>query len=143
MSGEQRFSSVQCLVCGKVLVSMHRHDYRECGCPQGTLVDGGSTYLRTGGKDLAMVEVLVNPEWPANVSLPLLQRAERLAVELNCVFDPPAGASADDVAGAISWMESALALVQRMDVCVRDLPGDAGQWLLEGTTAWPMPSMIR
>jgi hypothetical protein len=117
------------LACVKVLVSMHRHDYRECGCPQGTLVDGGSAYLRRGGKDLAMVEVLVNPEWPANVSLPLLQCAERLAVELNCVFDPPARASADDVARVINWMESALALAERIDVRVRDwVTPDNGPW---------------
>jgi hypothetical protein len=49
---------VQCLSCKKILVSFHRHDYKVCGCSQGTMVDGGHDYLKYGGKDLKKVQVL-------------------------------------------------------------------------------------
>lgn len=50
--------AVQCLECKKILVSFSRHDYKTCGCPQQTMVDGGHDYLRCGGKDLKKVQVL-------------------------------------------------------------------------------------
>ncbi len=106
------------------------------------MVDGGSAYLRTGGHDLHMVEVLVDPQWPANVSLDLLWRGHQLAVDLRCGFDPSANATADDVNRAISWMESALALARRIHPSVCGWPIDAGQWPLEGEIPGPVPSMI-
>jgi hypothetical protein len=53
----------KCLACGKVLESRYHHDYRVCGCPQQTMVDGGQSYLRRGGADLDMIEEL--SEWEA------------------------------------------------------------------------------
>ena len=42
---------VQCPQCGKHMFSYHRHDYRTCGCPNETMIDGGKDYLRCGGVD--------------------------------------------------------------------------------------------
>ncbi len=49
---------VECLQCNKVLVSFHRHDFKSCGCPNGTFVDGGTDYLRVGGVDLGKIQML-------------------------------------------------------------------------------------
>lgn len=46
------YNSVTCLECLKTLVSYHRHDYQTCGCKNETMVDGGTAYLRYGGKDM-------------------------------------------------------------------------------------------
>ena len=51
-------NSVKCLRCSKVLVSTHRHDYKTCGCPNETMIDGGLAYNRFGGVDLALIENL-------------------------------------------------------------------------------------
>jgi hypothetical protein len=47
---------VVCLECAKILESKHRHDYKECGCPQATMVDGGTDYIKCGGKDLSKLK---------------------------------------------------------------------------------------
>lgn len=49
------YNSVLCLGCGAVLVSYHRHDYKTCECDNQTMVDGGTSYLRYGGKDMTKV----------------------------------------------------------------------------------------
>ncbi len=49
---------VQCLKCLRIIWSESRHDYRTCGCPQQTMVDGGLDYVRCGGVDLSMVNIL-------------------------------------------------------------------------------------
>ena len=49
------YNSVECLSCGEVLVSHHRHDYKVCGCDNQTMVDGGTAYERYGGIDLKKV----------------------------------------------------------------------------------------
>ena len=49
---------VQCLECGKILVSFDRHDYKTCGCPNNTMIDGGCDYLRYGGKDMDKIRIL-------------------------------------------------------------------------------------
>lgn len=41
---------VQCLECKKRMFSLFRHDYRLCGCPNETMVDGGFDYTRWGWK---------------------------------------------------------------------------------------------
>lgn len=46
---------VKCEECGEVLASMHRHQMVQCGCYNGAFADGGSSYLRSGGMDLAKV----------------------------------------------------------------------------------------
>jgi hypothetical protein len=49
---------VQCLECKAVLVSNYTHDYKTCGCPNQTMVDGGKDYLRYGGVSMSKVRVL-------------------------------------------------------------------------------------
>jgi hypothetical protein len=139
----RRFSSVRCRACGMTLVSRHRHDFRQCACPQDTFVDGGSEYLRFGGQDLRMVEVLVNPAWPPGVSLALLREAHRLAWELRCGFDPPKTATDDDVNHANAWMTASLARAGDIDDRVRDLLIDAGEWPPKPEALGPLPAMIR
>ncbi|MDX1370915.1 MAG: hypothetical protein R3321_00505 [Nitrososphaeraceae archaeon] len=51
---------VKCLICGKILESLYRHDYKLCGCPNETFVDGGNDYFRRGGIDLSKVEDIEN-----------------------------------------------------------------------------------
>jgi hypothetical protein len=50
--------AVKCLACGQLLVSKSRHDCQTCGCPQGTMVDGGNDYFRAGGKEMSKVQHL-------------------------------------------------------------------------------------
>lgn len=139
----RRFSSVRCTACGMTLVSTHRHDFRQCGCPQMTMVDGGSDYLRTGGRDLQLVEVLVDPEWPTSVSLGLLQQGHRLSVQLHCGFLPPKNATDDDVNNAIAWMKASIELARDVDRPLRDALIDAGLWPPLSETMGPAPAMIR
>lgn len=40
-------NSAQCLDCGDILVSEHRHDYKVCTCGN-VFVDGGTAYVRHG-----------------------------------------------------------------------------------------------
>lgn len=42
---------VRCVVCDKRMFSFYTHDYKKCGCPNETMVDGGKSYLRFGWKD--------------------------------------------------------------------------------------------
>ena len=49
-------NSVTCLECGETLVSFHTHDYKTCSCENETMVDGGLSYGRYGGKDLSKVK---------------------------------------------------------------------------------------
>lgn len=50
--------AIECLACRKVLVSFYTHDFKTCGCPNESFVDGGSAYLRVGGKNLAKIKLL-------------------------------------------------------------------------------------
>lgn len=49
------YNSVTCTECKTTLVSYYRHDFKVCGCPNNTYVDGGVSYVRNGGKDLSKV----------------------------------------------------------------------------------------
>lgn len=51
-------NSVECLNCGEVLISHHRHDFAKCDCENGTYCDGGTFYQRFGGKDLNKIKSL-------------------------------------------------------------------------------------
>lgn len=54
---------VKCLVCGKILHSKYRHDFKQCNCPNQTFIDGGyEKYNRYGGVDLGKVEVILDAE---------------------------------------------------------------------------------
>lgn len=46
---------IKCLVCGKVLESKHRRDFKVCGCPNQTMLDGGDSYLRFDAKDMSKI----------------------------------------------------------------------------------------
>lgn len=59
---EQPRNIVLCKECLDVLESRHRHDFVQCKCPNGTFVDGGTSYQRIGGKDLAKVEIIESPK---------------------------------------------------------------------------------
>ena len=51
-------NAIKCLVCNTVLESKHQHNFRSCGCPNQSFVDGGLVYIRVGGVDLDLVENL-------------------------------------------------------------------------------------
>lgn len=51
-------NAVQCLLCGEILESTFRHDFRRCGCDNQTTTDGGLDYHRWGGKDMHQVKNL-------------------------------------------------------------------------------------
>ena len=65
-----KHNRVKCLECGTILESHYRHDYKTCTCPNQTVVDGGTDYLRYGGMDFSKVEPLTEyyteEEW-ANI----------------------------------------------------------------------------
>lgn len=50
-----RVTTVTCPDCKAEFYSRARHDYRVCGCPFQTMVDGGFDYLRYGGMDLSKI----------------------------------------------------------------------------------------
>jgi acetone carboxylase gamma subunit len=45
----------QCLECGDIIQSMHRHDFVRCECGK-SFVDGGEDYFRAGGYIVAVNE---------------------------------------------------------------------------------------
>jgi hypothetical protein len=50
--------AVQCGACKRTLVSYSNHDYKTCGCPNNTMVDGGQLdYYRYGGVDMMLVNI--------------------------------------------------------------------------------------
>jgi hypothetical protein len=52
-----RVWTVTCPKCNTEMYSRSPHDYRDCGCPFGTMVDGGfAEYIRYGGQDLSLVK---------------------------------------------------------------------------------------
>lgn len=52
---------VLCKGCLDVLESKHCHDFVQCKCPNKTFTDGGTDYMRIGGVDMELVEVIENP----------------------------------------------------------------------------------
>lgn len=46
---------IQCPECQEIVISLHRHDFRFCGCGS-TFVDGGRDYIRCGGKNIADIK---------------------------------------------------------------------------------------
>jgi hypothetical protein len=50
------YNAVKCLKCNKTIVSYNRHDYKECGCSNRAMVDGGTDYERYGAKVLDFIE---------------------------------------------------------------------------------------
>ena len=53
---------VECVDCKKRMFSFHVHDFKLCGCPNETMVDGGRSYLRYGWKDNPPRKIKLNPK---------------------------------------------------------------------------------
>lgn len=51
-------NAIRCLVCNTILESKYQHNFRSCGCPNQSFVDGGLMYIRTGRVNLDLVENL-------------------------------------------------------------------------------------
>jgi DNA-directed RNA polymerase subunit RPC12/RpoP len=51
----------KCLACGDIIESMHRHDFVTCKCG-AIFTDGGTDYVRRGGKDLSLIENVPDDE---------------------------------------------------------------------------------
>jgi hypothetical protein len=51
-------AGLQCLDCGEIVVSLHRHDWRSCKCGK-VFIDGGRDYVRYGGDAQNMKHVTV------------------------------------------------------------------------------------
>lgn len=49
------YNAVTCVDCLDTIVSYHRHDYKTCRCENQAMVDGGTDYIRYGGKDMKKV----------------------------------------------------------------------------------------
>lgn len=59
MATAPKLNCAVCLECGDILHSKHCHDFVGCGCPNGSFVDGGSDYIRSGGVDMAKVKFVL------------------------------------------------------------------------------------
>lgn len=53
---EGEYNGILCLDCGWVGVSWYTHDYKTCDCNNATMIDGGTDYLRYGGKLMDKVQ---------------------------------------------------------------------------------------
>jgi len=53
---------VRCLKCSEILESKFRHDFQQCSCENETFVDGGNDYLRYGGMNMNLIEILGEEE---------------------------------------------------------------------------------
>ena len=49
-------NAAQCRKCGDVIESKHRHDFKWCSC-HSIFVDGGTDYIRRGGKLEDIIEL--------------------------------------------------------------------------------------
>ena len=54
---KKRIYGVKCVGCGKRMFSFHIRDYKLCGCPNETMIDGGRAYIRAGYKNLPPVSI--------------------------------------------------------------------------------------
>lgn len=49
---------IHCLQCDEFLVSVSRHDYKACSCPNEATIDGGDCYIRSGAMDLTKIKLV-------------------------------------------------------------------------------------
>lgn len=54
-------NAAQCLLCGDIVESKHRHDFRRCSCGN-IFVDGGREYVRRGAERWDMMRDLSEEE---------------------------------------------------------------------------------
>ena len=47
-------NEAQCRLCGDVIESKHRHDFKSCKCGEIT-VDGGKEYIKRSARDLSNI----------------------------------------------------------------------------------------
>ena len=57
-------AKVKCLSCNTILESTWVHDFQMCDCGNKTFVDGGDEYVRVGGLDLSLIEMIYIDEKP-------------------------------------------------------------------------------
>jgi hypothetical protein len=57
MERQIALNQLKCLQCEEILISHSRYDYKVCGCCNETMIDGGTDYLRYGGKDLSKIDL--------------------------------------------------------------------------------------
>lgn len=48
---------IQCLKCGDILESVHRHDFKQCKCGACYIDGGGDPYVRIGGDPKFIKEI--------------------------------------------------------------------------------------
>jgi uncharacterized protein (DUF433 family) len=128
----REYASVQCLDCGKILVSRDWHNPLVCGCPQATCVEVGPIYLLCSGRDLRRVRVLNDPYWPADIRLETLQAASALCLAWGARFMPDRNATQADIDAALAWLESRT----RQNVAASERSGTI---TLHNTIGWGMP----
>lgn len=58
LNKERKHSGIHCTACGTVMVSLNRHDYQTCGCPNEAMIDGGKDYQRFGAADMAKIQAV-------------------------------------------------------------------------------------
>lgn len=49
---------IQCLGCKIILISNSKHDFNKCSCKNETFIAGGYDYIRVGGNDLELIQLL-------------------------------------------------------------------------------------
>lgn len=69
-------NQVQCLNCGDIIQSHHRHDFKTCNCGSLT-VDGGSDYIRRLGNHSDYLEMTVYSDAPFTEIREALHRGSR------------------------------------------------------------------
>jgi len=47
-------NKAQCKLCGDIIESLNRHDYKRCSCGE-IAVDGGKSYLKRSAGDLSNI----------------------------------------------------------------------------------------
>lgn len=54
-------NAAQCRLCGDIIESKSRHDFKWCKC-RSIFVDGGKDYIRRGGKEENIIELSISEE---------------------------------------------------------------------------------
>ena len=67
-------TGIQCPSCGEIVVSLHVHDWRQCGCKE-VFIDGGQEYIRVGWNSDR------HPEPPLTVKVRLSNSRYRLDLD--------------------------------------------------------------
>jgi hypothetical protein len=55
-------NAAQCVKCGDIIESNHRHDFVSCSC-RAIFVDGGTDYIRIGGN---LEDIILMTEYQDN-----------------------------------------------------------------------------